>query len=130
VGPSPSSPGMRAVLQGLSELGYVERQNILIGRRALEGRLDRVPDMIAEMSRLNVEVLLAAGREVAVAARRVTTTLPIVVVDATYTPLRSVGPAPPRRGHGPPRSPEHTDGHDRSAVDPMEMPPLALRHRA
>jgi putative ABC transport system substrate-binding protein len=84
LGPEPSNPGMRAFLQGLSELGYVEGQNILIERRALEGRLDRVPDVIAEMSRLNVEVLLAAGREVAVAARRVTTTLPIVVVDATY----------------------------------------------
>jgi putative ABC transport system substrate-binding protein len=82
MGPEPSNPNMRAFLEGLRELGYIEGKNIVVQRRALEGRMDQVPAVIGEL--LKVEVILAAGLPVAVAPQRVSPTIPLVVVDATY----------------------------------------------
>jgi putative ABC transport system substrate-binding protein len=75
---------MRAFLEGLRELGYIEGKNIVVERRALEGRMDQVPAVIGELLRLKVQVILAAGLPVGVATQRISSTIPIVVVDATY----------------------------------------------
>jgi ABC transporter substrate binding protein len=83
VGPVPAHPYVRALLGGLRDLGYVEGQNIVIERRSLEGNYDRAPEIVAELIRHKVQVIVAAPADVARAARRVTTTLPIVVGDAT-----------------------------------------------
>src|SRR5215831_2278646 len=84
VGAQPSNPNMRAFLDGLRDLGYVEGRNIVIERRALEGHMEQVPTVIQDLLRLKVEVILAAALDVAVATQRITATVPIGVVDATY----------------------------------------------
>jgi putative ABC transport system substrate-binding protein len=84
MGLEPINPNMRAFLEGLRELGYIEGKNIVVERRALEGRMDQVPAVIGELLRLKVQVILAAGLPVGVATQRISSTIPIVVVDATY----------------------------------------------
>lgn len=75
--PSPISEGFR---QGLRDLGYVEGQNILVEYRWAEGRFDRLPDLVAELVRLNVDVLVAQVTQASLAAKNATTTTPIVIL--------------------------------------------------
>src|SRR5258705_8834335 len=60
-GPEPRSELLRPFLQGLRELGYVEGQNLVIERRSAEGKPERLPDLAAELVRLNVDMILASG---------------------------------------------------------------------
>jgi putative ABC transport system substrate-binding protein len=73
------APFVNAFLQGLRELGWVEGQNIAIEYRFAEGRLDRLPDLAAELVRLNVDVILAGSTPPALAAKNATRTIPIVM---------------------------------------------------
>jgi putative ABC transport system substrate-binding protein len=67
-----------AFQQGLRELGYIADQNIIIEYRSAQGRLERLPDLFAELSR-NVEVVLSlGGTPAARAAMRANITIPIV----------------------------------------------------
>src|ERR1700747_2967245 len=50
-----------ALRQGLRELGWVERQNIVIDYRYAEGRVDRLPGLAAELVRLKVDVIVSFG---------------------------------------------------------------------
>jgi putative ABC transport system substrate-binding protein len=59
-------------------LGYVEQKNLIIETRFAENRTERLPELAAEVLRLNVDVLLAASTPGALAAKRATTTVPIV----------------------------------------------------
>src|SRR5215468_12253886 len=56
----PSNPGpyVEALRQGLRALGYVEGKNIVIEYRGAEGKLDRVPGIVAELVQLKVDVLV------------------------------------------------------------------------
>jgi putative tryptophan/tyrosine transport system substrate-binding protein len=63
---------------GLRDFGYVEDQNIAIEYRSADGNYDRLPDLAAELTRLNVDVIVAFGQKAVVAAKRATTTIPIV----------------------------------------------------
>ena len=72
-------PFVDAFLQGLRELGWMEGQNIAIEYRFAEGRLDRLPDLAAELVRLKVDVILAASSPPALAAKNATKTIPIVM---------------------------------------------------
>ena len=65
--------------QGLRELGYVEGQNIAIEWRYADSQADRLPGLAAELVRLNVDVIVAAGVEPTRAAKQATTTIPIVM---------------------------------------------------
>ena len=67
-----------ALRQGLRELGYVEGQNLILEYRYAEGKLDRLPDLAAELVRLKVDVIVVGGTRVAVAAKQATSTIPIV----------------------------------------------------
>jgi len=73
---------MDAFRQALRGLGYVEGRNITIEYRFVEGRLDRAFDLASELARLPVDVIVAPGTVVAQAARKATTTIPIVLVTA------------------------------------------------
>jgi putative ABC transport system substrate-binding protein len=68
-----------AFRQGLSGLGYVEGQNIVIEFRNAEGRLERLPDLAAELVRLKVDVIVAAPDACIQAAKQATSTIPIVM---------------------------------------------------
>ena len=71
-----------ALRRGLCELGYVEGQNIVIEYRFSEGKHERLPDLAAELVRLKVDVIYACcpGGRTSEAARKTTTTIPIVFV--------------------------------------------------
>ena len=62
---SPSVPVFTAVITAFSnalrELGWIEGQNIAIERRYAENRLERLPELAAELVRLNVDVIVAIG---------------------------------------------------------------------
>jgi putative ABC transport system substrate-binding protein len=80
--PSTSSPYRDAFQQGLRGLGYVEGKNIVVEYRSAEGKLDRIPDLVAELVGLKVDVIVAPSSSVARAAKKVTTTIPIVMANA------------------------------------------------
>jgi putative ABC transport system substrate-binding protein len=63
---------------GLRDLGYLEGTNIVIEYRWAEGRYDRLADLAAELVRLKVDVLVTHGTPGGLAAKRATTTIPIV----------------------------------------------------
>ena len=67
-----------AFRQGLRELGYVEGQNIVIEHRAPGWQYERLPALAAELARSNIDVIVAASPPATEAARRATTTIPIV----------------------------------------------------
>ena len=71
-----------AFLQGLRDLGYVEGRNLVIEYRYAEGQLERFPALAAELVALKVEVLVAPPTPAAQAAKRATTTIPIVFAGA------------------------------------------------
>jgi putative tryptophan/tyrosine transport system substrate-binding protein len=75
----PGTPFFEAFRQGLADLGRVEGQNIAIELRAAEGKYERLPDLAAELVRLQVDVIFASSTPAAVAAKRATTTIPIVI---------------------------------------------------
>jgi putative ABC transport system substrate-binding protein len=73
-------PQVEAFRQGLRDLGYVEGKNILVECRYLEGKLDRVPALLAELLQLKVDVLVVTALTAIRAAKQATKTIPIVIV--------------------------------------------------
>ena len=71
---------VEALLQGLRELSYVEGQNLAIEYRSSEGSTDRLPGLAAELVRRKVDIIFAAGGGIAVAARKATSTIPIIFI--------------------------------------------------
>jgi len=83
---------VKAFRDGLRDLGYVEGQNILIEYRWAEGNYQRFPDLVADLVNLKVDLILTAGTPGALAAKRATQTIPIVMAvtgDAVGTGLVS-----------------------------------------
>jgi putative ABC transport system substrate-binding protein len=74
-------PFAQAFRQGLHELGYVEGQNIAIEFRWAEGQYDRLPGLAAELVRLKVNVIVAAGLPAVQAAKQATGTIPIIMMN-------------------------------------------------
>src|SRR5689334_440761 len=72
-------PDIEAFRRGLRELGYVEGQNLLVEYRAADGIRERFPDLFDEMLRLKVDVIVTGTSIAALAARKATSTIPIVV---------------------------------------------------
>jgi|AmaraimetFIIA100_FD_contig_123_81042_length_3462_multi_7_in_2_out_0_4 putative ABC transport system substrate-binding protein len=71
----------REFRQGLRELGYVEGQNIRFEFRSAQGRLDRLPELAAELVRLKVDVIVAWFTPAALAAKQATHDIPIVMAE-------------------------------------------------
>ncbi|MGZ8480426.1 MAG: ABC transporter substrate-binding protein [Candidatus Binatia bacterium] len=65
-------------LQGLRELGYVDGKNIAVETRYDEGKRERLPELAEELIRLKVDILMAMDSDAARAAKKATTTIPVV----------------------------------------------------
>jgi putative ABC transport system substrate-binding protein len=78
--PSDRPPLLDAFRQGLRELGWVEGQNIVIDYRYAESRVDRLPDLAAELVRLKVDLIVSQGTQGVTAAKNATETIPIVMI--------------------------------------------------
>jgi putative ABC transport system substrate-binding protein len=78
--PGPGRHILDAFRQGLHELGYIEGRTIIIEARWAEERPERFPDLVAELIRLKVDVLVVATGAGARAAQQATQTLPVVFV--------------------------------------------------
>jgi len=90
-GPAPSNPARNAELfrQELGALGYVEGRDYVMEYRFAGGQFDRLPDLAADLVRMPVDLVLAASTPAALAAKRATTTIPVVF---------TVGADPVQRG--------------------------------
>jgi putative ABC transport system substrate-binding protein len=85
IAPSASSFSARveAFRRRLRELGYVEGKNIVIEYRYAEGKVERIPDLAAELVRLKVDVIVTSGGERTIlAAKKASATIPIVFAGA------------------------------------------------
>jgi putative ABC transport system substrate-binding protein len=80
------SARVEALRQRLRELGYVEGKNIVIEYRYAEGKLERLPDLAAELVRLKVNVIVTAPTQAALAAKKASATIPIVFTDIASDP--------------------------------------------
>jgi putative ABC transport system substrate-binding protein len=69
-------------VEGLRELGWIEGKNVVFEFRYAENRLDRLPELAAELVRLKVDVIVASGTLAPLAAKQVTSTIPIVMAPA------------------------------------------------
>ena len=88
--PATESIRSEAIRQALHELGYIEGQNIASEYRYAEGKLDRVPELAAELVRLKVDIIVAAGGRIPVrAAMNATKTIPIVMMGAGLDPVEA-----------------------------------------
>src|SRR6476620_1321672 len=65
---------------GLREHGYEEGRNIVIEYRWADGKYERFPALVAELIAANVEVIVTAGTPAALAMKKATTTVPLVMV--------------------------------------------------
>ena len=72
-----------AFRRGLSDLGYEENRTVIIERRSAAGRSERLPDLAAELVRLQPQVIVASGSRAALAAKNATASIPIVIAFAT-----------------------------------------------
>jgi putative ABC transport system substrate-binding protein len=73
------APLWEAFRQGMRELGYVEGRTVIFEARGADGNRERLPALAAELVRLKVDVLVAAGPTAGQAARQATATIPIVM---------------------------------------------------
>jgi putative ABC transport system substrate-binding protein len=85
-----SGPGWQEeeFLKGLHDLGYVERQNIIVEYRWAAGKIDRLPALAEELVRLKVELVIGRTTPVIQALKSATTTIPIVIL-AAADPVRT-----------------------------------------
>jgi putative ABC transport system substrate-binding protein len=72
---------IEAFRKGLHQLKYVEGQNVNIEYRYAEGKLDRLTELAAELARLKVDMIVTSGGASVDAAKRATSTIPIVVAN-------------------------------------------------
>ncbi len=87
---APAPRNLEAFREGLRQLGYVEGKNIIIEYRYADGRTERLPALAEELVRLKVELIVADSYASANAAKKVSTTIPIIMasgIDPTATGL-------------------------------------------
>src|SRR5947208_832668 len=82
IGTADAESFKKELREGLRGLGYVEGQNIAFEFRSAEGKLDRLPELAAELVRLKVDVIVALYVPCALAAKQATQDIPIVIIAA------------------------------------------------
>src|SRR5262249_27931056 len=78
-----AASNIEAFRQRLGELGFIEGKNITIERRYTEGRTGRVTALATELVGLQLDVIVTWGTPAAMAAKKATSTIPIVMAAAT-----------------------------------------------
>jgi putative ABC transport system substrate-binding protein len=87
--PARESARSEAIKLALRERGYIERQNIAIEYRYADGKIDRLPELAAELVRLNVDIIVTAGGDTTFrAVTNATKTIPIVMTGGGLDPVR------------------------------------------
>ncbi len=88
--PTNESARAEAIRLALRELGYIEGRNIAIEYRYAEGKVDRLPELAAELVRLKMDILVAAGGTAVIrAAKNATSTIPIVLLGQGLDPVEA-----------------------------------------
>jgi putative tryptophan/tyrosine transport system substrate-binding protein len=77
IAPSANRANFDAFRDGLRDLGYVEDKNITIDYRSVDGRVERFPELAAELAKAQVDIVVARGTPAALAARGIG--LPVVM---------------------------------------------------
>jgi putative ABC transport system substrate-binding protein len=82
-----SAPFFQSFERRLRDLGHVEGQNIVFEYRNAEGEVDRLPELAAELVRLDTSIIVTSTAAATSAVKRATTTIPIVMVAINYDPI-------------------------------------------
>jgi putative ABC transport system substrate-binding protein len=80
IGTADAESFKKELREGLGELGYVEGQHIAFEFRSAEGKLDRLPELAAELVRLKLDVIVTLYVPPSLAAKQATRDIPIVVI--------------------------------------------------
>ena len=88
--PATESARAEAIRLALRKLGYIEGQNIAIEYRYTERKRDRAPELLAELVRLKVDIIVVAGGTGPIrAAKNATKTIPIVMTGGGVDPVKA-----------------------------------------
>ena len=79
IAPALNAANFDAFRKGLRERGYVEGRNIVIEYRSADGRANRFPELVAELVRMKVDVIVTRGTPAAQAAKNATGSIPVVM---------------------------------------------------
>src|SRR6185436_9776145 len=77
-----STANLEVFRQVLRDFGYIEGKNIIIEYRWAEGKLDRLPELAAQLVSLGVNIIVTVGTPPVLAAKQATNTIPIVAANA------------------------------------------------
>jgi putative ABC transport system substrate-binding protein len=73
-------PNMNVFLKTLREYGYIEGENLVIEYRSTGGRNERLPELVSELMRLKVNLMLVRGTPEILAVKKATSTIPVVML--------------------------------------------------
>ena len=82
-----SAPFYQSFERRLRDLGHIEGQNIVFEYRNAEGEVDRLPDLAAELVRLDSSIIVTSTAAATTAVKRATSTIPILMVAINYDPI-------------------------------------------
>ncbi len=80
LGPEPAHPRLRAFVREMRRLGYSEGSNLILDRRSAEGKFERFGEILAELLRLKPDLLVTLGGPMALAAKKLTGSVPILAL--------------------------------------------------
>src|SRR5450631_1794529 len=81
-GANPPTVPLAVFSDALRDLGWIEGKTFVLESRFADNRLDRLPELAAELVRLNVDAIVTSGTLAPLAAKRATSTIPIVMLSA------------------------------------------------
>ena len=97
LGPDPAHPAVRAFVHAMRDLGYVEGRSFILDRRSAEGKYERFGEILDELLRLKPNAIITVNILQTLAAKKLTTSIPIVfVIAGRRGPCRGRNRAEPR----------------------------------